>query len=272
MGVTTEQKVIAALSECLRTGKPAALITVIASTGSAPGKPGALMFVQGDGRTVGTVGGGRLEYSIIQEALQCIGSGKDKELSHNLQTKAELDLSCGGQIRTFIKVFKVGPELLIVGAGHIGLELYRIARLQGFQPVIFDDRPELASKEKFSEAKIIVTDDIPASLKEYQLHSDCYIAIATSSHETDRLSLEAVIESEAAYIGMIGSRKKIEKTFDYLFSRNISKERIDKVFAPMGLNIASIRPEEIALAIMAEILLVKNSGSPEHMRAAKKVK
>jgi xanthine dehydrogenase accessory factor len=270
MEASTEAKVINALSECIRTDKPAALVTVVATTGSAPGKPSALMVVLGDGSTIGTVGGGSLEHKITTEAVQCIGLGKSKEVSYDLQADAELGMSCGGSVRAFIRVFKASPQLIIIGAGHIGLELYKIGRIQGFQVVVFDDRPELASEERFPDAKRIVADDLATSLKKYAIHTDCYVTIATSSHETDRLVLEAVVESEASYIGMIGSSNKIRKIFEYLLAQEIAREKIEQVFAPMGLNIASIRPAEIAVSIIGEILLVKNNGSPEHMRAVKK--
>jgi xanthine dehydrogenase accessory factor len=270
MEASTEAKVINALSECIRTDKPAALVTVVATTGSAPGKPSALMVVLGDGSTIGTVGGGSLENKITTEAVQCIGFGKSKEVSYDLRADAELGMSCGGSVRAFISVFKAAPQLIIIGAGHIGLELYKIGRLQGFQVIVFDDRPELASEERFPGAKRIVVDDLATSLKKYAIHADCYVTIATSSHETDQLVLEAVVESEASYIGMIGSSNKIRKIFEYLLAQEIAREKIEQVFAPMGLNIASIRPAEIAVSIIGEILLVKNNGSPEHMRAAKK--
>ena len=271
MEATTEVNVITALSECLRTNTPAALVTVVATTGSAPGKPGALMVVQSDGSTIGTVGGGSLEHRITRQAIQCIGLGKNKEVSYDLQSNAELGMSCGGGVRAFIKVFKAAPQLILIGAGHIGLELYKIGRLQGFQIVVFDERPELATKERFPDATLIVVDDLATRLKTYEFHPDCYVTIATSSHETDGLVLEAVIDSDASYIGMIGSKSKIRKIFEYLLSQGIQRERVEKVFAPMGLNIASIRPGEIAISIIGEILLVKNNGSPEHMRSVKKI-
>jgi len=265
-----EAKVIHALSECIRTDKPAALVTIIATAGSAPAKPGAVMVVHSDGSTIGTVGGGSLEHKITIQAVRCIELGKNKEISYDLQSDATLGMSCGGNVRCFIKVFKAAPQLIIIGAGHIGLELYKIGQLQGFQVIVFDERPELASEERFPNAQLIVVDDLPARLKAYEFHSDCFVTIATASHETDRLALEAVIESNASYIGMIGSTNKIRQIFAYLLDQGIPKEKIEQVFAPMGLNIASVRPGEIAISIFGEILLVKNNGSPEHMRAIKK--
>ena len=224
-----EAKVIHALSECIRTDKPAALVTIIATAGSAPAKPGAVMVVHSDGSTIGTVGGGSLEHKITIQAVRCIELGKNKEISYDLQSDATLGMSCGGNVRCFIKVFKAAPQLIIIGAGHIGLELYKIGQLQGFQVIVFDERPELASEERFPNAQLIVVDDLPARLKAYEFHSDCFVTIATASHETDRLALEAVIESNASYIGMIGSTNKIRQIFAYLLDQGIPKEKIEQV-------------------------------------------
>ncbi len=267
-----EQIVIETLSGCLQENEPVALVSIIGSSGSSPGKKGAIMLVKSDGEICGTVGGGNLEHTAITEALSCIESGKSRELRYTLNANGELGMTCGGEVRLFIKVFGSQPKLVVVGGGHIGLELYKIGVHQGFQTVIFDNRPELTTEHRFPGAQLFVSVDIPAALMEYSLTSDCYVAIATSSHETDRLSLEAVAESDAAYIGMVGSIKKIAGTLNYLLSKGVSREKIDRLYTPMGLNIASIQPKEIALSIMSEILLVKNNGSPEHMRRVKRIK
>ncbi len=265
-----EEKVLTTLAECISNNRPAALVTVVSTAGSAPGKPGAIMVVEESGTSTGTVGGGNLEHKITSEALAAIQLGQSKEVTYDLSSNKELGMTCGGMVRVFIKVFETPPKLIVVGAGHIGLELYKLALLQGFQIVVIDIRGELASPERFPQATREVVDDIGAALKEYPIGSDCYVTIATATHEMDRFALEAVIESDARYIGMIGSSGKIKKIFQYLLSQNISRADIEKVYAPMGLNIASIRPREIALSIFSEILLVKNNGSPEPMRQVKK--
>lgn len=265
-----EIKILNRLSDCLKNEQPVALVTVIATTGSAPGKPGAMMVVEEDGTTTGTVGGGNLEHQITAEALASIRLGQNKEVHYDLSTNKELAMVCGGTVRAFIKYFEAAPKLIIVGAGHIGMELYNLAMLQGFRVVVVDIRQELASAERFPQATRLVGDDIAAALKNYPINSDCYVTIATASHDLDQYALEAVVESDARYIGMIGSTAKIRKIFKYLLAQNISLSEIEKVYAPMGLNIASIRPREIALAIFSEILLVKNNGSRESMRQIKK--
>lgn len=265
-----ETEIINVLSECLNNEKPAALVTLVATTGSAPGKAGAMMVVESDGKTTGTVGGGNLEHKITHEAIKRISSGQSTEISYDLQADGELQMTCGGTVRAFIKVFRPAPILIIIGAGHIGRELYNLGRLQGFQIVVFDNRPDLASPERFPDAERIIADDLVTALLQYSFTTDCYITIATASHDMDRLALEAVVQSDAAYIGMIGSKAKIRNIFDYLLKQKIQKERIEAVFAPMGLNIASIHPREIAVSIISEILLVKNNGSPDHLRGVKK--
>lgn len=264
-----ETKVLTTLAATIESNRPAALVTVVSITGSAPGKPGALMVVEENGTTTGTVGGGNLEHKITSEAVAAIQLGQSKEVVYDLSSNKELGMTCGGTVRAFIKVFETPPTLIIVGAGHIGLELYKIALLQGFRVVVMDIRRELASPERFPHATREVVDDIAAALREYSIQSDCYVTIATATHEMDRFALEAVVESKAKYIGMIGSSGKIKKIFTYLLSQNISRTDIEKVYAPMGLNIASIRPREIALSIFSEILMVKNNGSPEPMRQIK---
>ena len=265
-----EAKIIATLSDCLQNHKPVALVTITTVKGSAPGKPGAMMVVEQDGTITGTVGGGSLEHKLASEALAGMALGQSREISFDLAASKELEMVCGGQVSAFIKVFVTAPQLLLVGAGHISLELYRLALLQGFRTIVFDTREELLSAGRYPRATRMMVENIAASLRDFQITTDCFITIATASHEDDKFALEAVIESDARYIGMIGSSAKIKKTFRYLLENNVPKNRIARVFAPMGLNIASVHPREIALAIFSEILLVKNNGSPESMRDTKK--
>lgn len=265
-------KVVERLAECLGTSEPVALVTVIANTGSSPGKAGAMMTVQADKRIIGTVGGGNLEHQAALEAVSCLVTGKSKEVSYTLEAGSDLGMNCGGELRIFIKVFLPEARLVVVGAGHIGSELYQLGVHQGFRVVVIDDRADMLTQEKFPKAERIVKEDLGGALTEYNLDKHCFVAIATRSHEADRLVLEAVVKSsDVSYMGMIGSRKKIINTYKYLLGQGVSREKVAAIYAPMGLNIASVKPKEIALSIMSEILLVKNNGSLEHMRTVKSV-
>lgn len=266
-----ESEVIQTLAGCLQANTPVALVTVIASTGSSPGKTGAMMIVQTNGHTYGTVGGGSLEHQVIEQARQCLTTGENKEVRHSLNPGGELGMSCGGELRLFIKVFQPLSQLLVIGAGHIGLELYQLGLHQGFRVVVVDDRAEMVTEERFSQAERICSADLARTLAELPVGGNWYITIATRSHDTDRQALAAVVNSEAAYIGMIGSRNKIRSTMHTLLKQGISREKLEAVYAPMGLNIASVQPREIAVSIISEILLVKNKGSLHHMRTIKDI-
>ena len=266
-----ETECIKILAECVERNEPVALLTIIENRGSSPGKTGAMMVVRGADDTFGTVGGGNLELKAIDDAIKCLAVGENKEVRYQLSGVDGLGMSCGGDVRIFIKTFKPKSQLVIVGAGHIGLELYKLGVQQGLGLVVVDDRSELVSEKRFPTAKRIVADDIPSALQNQSLSENCFITIATRSHDFDRLALAAVVDSGAAYVGMIGSTSKIKGTFSYLLDQGVSRENISKIYAPMGLNIASIKPKEIAMSIMSEILMVKNCGTPEHMRVVKKI-
>jgi len=265
------REVIDNLRTCLFENIPVALVTVIENSGSSRGMTGAMMVIWGASESCGTVGGGNLEFWAVGEANKCLAAGLSREVSFVPDTEAERGTSCGGTTRLFIRVFHTGPRLIIVGGGHVGLELYHLALLQGFSVVVIDDREDFIDHSRFPEAETLLADDFDKVLTDYLITKDCYITIATRTHETDEQALEAVIGSEAGYIGMIGSSRKIKEIYRHLLDRGVLREKLDAVYAPMGLNIAKVKPKEIALSIMGEILLVKNGGSTEHMRTVKNI-
>lgn len=266
-----DSELITVLAEKLITNTPIALVTVIAATGSTPGKIGAMMLVHNDEVIAGTVGGGSLEHRARIEAAGCLESGRSKEFVYQLSQKSELGMSCGGEMRLFIRVFHPRPQLVIIGAGHIGRELYKLGMQQDYHVVVFDNREEIDTRKNFARAECIITADLVSALQQYSFQKECYITIATNSHDTDHDVLQAVLNRDVSYIGMIGSKNKISYIFKQLLGQGISRDQLEAVYAPMGLNIASIEPKEIALSIMSEILLVKNNGSTDHMRTVKNV-
>jgi len=245
-----------------------AMAVVTLSAGSSPADLGDMMIVLDDGQTEGSVGGGALEHTVIKEALKCISDGVCKEFSYSLEKGGDLEMTCGGDVRVFIKVFNRKKKLVVVGGGHIGLELYKLGLAYGFSVTVVDDREEFASKLRFPEATQVVCGDISKSISQLNIDSSSYIAIATRSHQCDEDALRSVVGSDAAYIGMIGSRKKVAHIMNNLLN-DFDIDVLSKVYAPMGLDIASEKTGEIALSIMSEIMLVKNNGSAEHMRNLK---
>lgn len=266
-----EQKVVEILAEKVTAGESVALVSVIRSNGSTPAKCGAIMLVDTLGAICGTVGGGSLELNAIAKARECIRLGRSGEVDCSLSEGSGLGMECGEKVHLFVKVFSAHPRLIIVGGGHVGIELYKLGLLQDYKIEVFDDRESLATEERFPEAVRVVCGDLVAELTGYPMDSTCFVTIATHSHELDMLVLAAVAESGAGYVGMIGSSRKIKKTLGFLMERGIPREAIGKLYTPMGLNVATIQPKEIAVSIMSEILLVKNNGSPEHMKVVKNI-
>jgi len=264
-----EEEILFKIYERVKLGETVAMAVITEEIGSSPRKSGSIMAVFNDHNILGTVGGGKIEYTIIQKALECIDKKENFHFEYQLNEK-DLGMVCGGMVKGYIKVFYPKPRLIIAGAGHIGEKLYKIATALEFETVIVDERKDYANKERFPLAEIIIN-DITEELKNLHTTKNDYIVIVTHSHINDQKTLETVINKEAAYIGMIGSTRKVRHVMQELIKDGISEEKLRMVYAPIGLNIASQLPEEIALGILSEILLVKNNGSLNHKKNLKKV-
>ncbi len=266
-----EKKVIETLANCVATGASVALVSVVSNSGVSPAKCGAIMLVNSSGSMCGTVGGGKIELKVIGQAQECIRFGRSGEVAHSLGKGSGPEISDSGKVHFLIKVFSAQPRLVIVGGGHVGIELYHQGLLQGYRVEIIDDRDNIATKERFPDAAQIICGDPVKELADYPFDSNCFITITTHSHELDWMSLAVVAESGAGYIGMIGSSNKIKKSISYLLDQGVPRQAIDKLYTPMGLNVATIQPKEIAVSIISEILLVKNNGTPDHMKTVKNI-
>ncbi|MCJ7689242.1 MAG: XdhC/CoxI family protein [Clostridiaceae bacterium] len=266
-----DEKILKEIYESLASGKKSALVTITEIKGSTPRKKGSLMAVWEDGRIEGSVGGGNIEFVVIEKAIECIKEEIDSEFEFELNDEGDLHMQCGGKATLYVKIFRPRPKLLIIGAGHIGIELFKLAKILDFYTVIFDDRAEFASGKRFEGADEIIVGDIGEQVSKYPINKNTYIIIVTRGHKCDADALKFTAESDAAYIGMIGSKKKTEFVMKSLMAEGIQREALKKVYAPIGINISSEEPNEIAFGVMSEILLVKNSGSMEHLRDIKKV-
>lgn len=268
-----EGKILKAVSSAVEKGIETAVVTVLEVKGSSPGKEGSMMAVFSDGSILGTVGGGALEYEFIQEALKAIKENKSYEKSFELTEKGSLHMKCGGFVRAYIKVFAKREKLLIMGGGHLGAELYTLGKFLNKYVVIFDDREEFANKERFPEADEIIFGKMEETVKNYSVDENSYIIIVTRGHENDKECLKAILDKKVSpkYIGMVGSRGKVLSTYKELLDEGYSKEELKKIYSPIGLDISSSEPKEIALGIMAEITAVKNQKTEEHMRDVRKI-
>jgi xanthine dehydrogenase accessory factor len=243
-------------------GQRAALATVISAKGSTPRETGSKMLIRTDGTILGSIGGGSLEAQVCKEAIKVMTENRSMLLRFDLTGKevAEEGMICGGNMEVFVEPILPEPCLLIFGAGHISLFLAKMGKMVGFRVVVIDDRPEFANRERFPEADEVIAQDFPAAFQQLAANRTSYIAIVTRGHLHDETVLEWALRTDAAYIGMIGSRKKNQTVFSHLQAKGIPEKKLKEVHAPIGLNINAKTPEEIAMSIMAEIIKARREG------------
>jgi xanthine dehydrogenase accessory factor len=167
---------------------------------------------------------------------------------------------CGGSMEVFIEPIITSEKLYIFGAGHVGQALGKIATMTGFNVIIIDDREEYANRERFPEAHKIIVSDFGDSFQQLEIDDNSFIVIVTRGHTFDELVLELACQTKAKYIGMIGSKKKIQSVFNNLQQKGISNEKLSEIHAPIGLDIGSETPSEIAVSILAEMIQFRHSS------------
>jgi xanthine dehydrogenase accessory factor len=242
-----------------REGKRAALATIVSVSGSIPSMATAKMLVREDGSIMGTVGGGRMESDVREGAMEAMRDEKPKTMTFNMDQTPddETGLVCGGTAQVFIDPLIPAPVLYIFGGGHVGLAVYKVALLAGFEVVVADDRELFANRERFPDAREIHSGEMDATLSELAPGVDSYIAIVTRGHRHDISVLRWALNTPAHYIGMIGSGRKVLSLFEKLEKEGVPRESFNRVFAPIGLDINASTPDEIAISIVAELIAVR---------------
>ncbi|HET9834573.1 MAG TPA: XdhC/CoxI family protein [Vicinamibacterales bacterium] len=254
------QEVFAAVTDALERGEPAALVTIVSTTGSTPQRVGAKMLVFGDGRIVGTIGGGCYENDAFWKARDAITNRKPQLVHYELDDDfaQESGLICGGQMDVYIEPIEPSPELFVIGAGHVGLHLARLANEVGFRVHVVDDREKFANRERFPHAAEVVVEDIPTWIAHASLPPHAYAVIVTRGHTNDLEALRALAPRELRYLGLIGSRAKVARIYEQLVEDKMPTDALKHVHAPIGLDIGAVTPQEIAVSILAELIAVKH--------------
>ena len=261
--------------------EPFVICTVTGTVRSAPRDAGAKMLVGPDGGIRGTVGGGPLEAVVIEEAVRLLQEpgGGSRERRFALTTtgdaaepidapSGELGMKCGGEVSVFLDVVRPQPRLLLYGAGHVGERVAAIACEVGLATVVVDDRPQFASRDRFPKAAEVVCADLSAApLGGVVPDAQDFIVILTRCHALDEGVLEAALGSAARYLGLIGSKRKVAVILRSIARRAGRDPRQDpRLHAPIGLRLGDKTPGEIAIAILAEILLLKSGGVLAHSK------
>ncbi|MFH2102670.1 MAG: XdhC family protein [Chloroflexota bacterium] len=256
-----------ALADLEKAHKPAALCTVVRTSGSTPRHETSKMLVHPDGKILGSVGGGELENQVIQAAIEALKDGQPRLLEYAMANPERGDVGvCGGQVEVFVEPILPSATLVVIGGGHVGKAVAHLAKWLGFRVAVSDDRPEFCTPEANPDADLFFPVPMAELPDHLEISSQTYLVLTTRGVIVDVPGLPTILDTPAAYIGVIGSRKRWMTTVKELRAKGISKELLSRVHSPIGMGIGAETPEEIAVSIMAEILMLRQEGSGKHMK------
>ena len=248
-----------AILEHRRHGHPFVLATIVKTHGSSPRAVGARMLVFADGSIFGTIGGGRFEKLVIDDCLKMLADGSESLFKRYRFTQNGPDaigMQCGGEAELFMELFDSPNRLVIFGAGHIGREIVQLVQGLDFNVTVVDDRQDLLNGLGPNVSTILTNSTYEQNLP--LVNGKSYVVVVSRSHECDRAILLHTIDKRCAYVGLIGSKAKIAKHIEFLKSEGFSDDALQHLHAPIGLAINAEGPREIAIAIVAELVAVKN--------------
>jgi xanthine dehydrogenase accessory factor len=261
------QSIYQALAELEKNNESAALCTVVSSEGSTPRHVGSKMLVYPDGRFMGTVGGGELESRVIKAAIQSIKSGEAQNLSYTMADPSRGDPGvCGGTVEVFVEPILPPAMIVVIGGGHVGKAVVHLAKWLGFRVAVSDDREEFSNPESVPGADAYYPVPMGKLTEHLNVTRQTYLVITSRGSPIDAAGLPSLLDSEAAYIGVIGSKRRWLTTVKALKEKGVSEEKIARVHSPMGIELNAETPEEIAVSIMAEILMLRDKGSGKMMK------
>ena len=254
------------LSEIESKGGSAVLCTIIASQGSTPRHVGSKMLVYPDGHTEGSVGGGELEGRVVDAAMEAAGDGKPRTMEFSMADPARGDPGvCGGTVTIFVEPILPPATVVVMGAGHVGRAVVHLAKWLGFRVVVSDDRPEFCNPEATPGADVYLSCPLAEISSQISITTSHYLILATRNVMVDVPGLPALLETPAAYIGIIGSKRRWTTTRNMLLEAGLPEEKLKRIVSPMGLELQAETPEEIAVSILAEIIMLRRGGNGGRM-------
>jgi xanthine dehydrogenase accessory factor len=244
-----------------RAGQRAALATIVHTNGSIPSYESSRMLVREDGSISGTIGGGCVEAEVWAAAKDVMQMESPRKMIFNLNNEASYDngLICGGTLEVFVEPILPQPVVYLFGGGHVSMAVAKAAHAAGFGIAVVDDRESFANKERFPMAQDIHTSYEDAFAK-IQPNVATYLIIVTRGHKEDMRVLAWAVRTDARYVGMIGSKRKVLSVYKALGEEGYKPEEFERVYAPMGLEIGALSPEEIAISIVAELIAVRRNA------------
>lgn len=261
--ITVQMDIYEEILRLRNVGQKCALATIVDVRGSIPSYESAKLLVREDGSMTGTIGGGCVEAEVWNAAREVIQTERPKHLTFNLGQDAAYDngLICGGQLDVFVEPVLPIPRAFIFGAGHISKSLSKVATLAGFATVVVDDRESFANRERFPEAAEVHAGEYEEVFAKLTVNENSYVIVVTRGHRDDMRVLKLAIGTTARYIAMIGSKRKVINVIRELEKEGVPRVAFERIFAPMGLNIGAVSPEEIAISVAAEMIAVRRNAA-----------
>jgi len=249
------------ISKLEDTGQPGALCIVVSTKGSTPRHTGSKMLVHSNGDIVGSIGGGELEHRVVSEALESMAEGQSRLLSYSMADPVRGDPGiCGGQVEIYIEPIMPKRKLVIIGAGHVGKEVAYLGCWLGFSIIVGDDRPEFSNPDLIPGVEVLYRELLQDLIKNIEFTPWTHVVLTTRSVEVDLAVLPDILKFNIPYLGVIGSRRRWETTKGKLLEMGIAKDQIEKIHSPIGLHLNAETPKEIAISIMAEIIMLQKQG------------
>jgi xanthine dehydrogenase accessory factor len=260
------------LADLEKRNEAAALCTVIKSEGSTPRHVGSKMLVYPDGHFIGTVGGGDLEHRVMDEAWMALSDGQPRLLHYSMVDPSRGDPGlCGGQVEVFVEPILPDPLVVLIGAGHVGKAIVHLAKWLGFRVVVSDDRAEMCNPEVTPGADAYYPMRMSELPNQIKFDRRTFVILTTRGSNVDVDGLAPLLDLPAAYIGVIGSKRRWASTVKGLKAQGVSEEKLTQVHSPIGLELQAETPEEIAVSVMAEVLMVRDKGTGKQMKAGEAV-
>jgi len=251
-----------------RAGRRGALATIVHTNGSIPSYESSRMLVREDGSIAGTIGGGCVEAEVWAAAKEVMQKESPRKMVFHLNNEASYEngLICGGTLEIFVEPILPQPVLYLFGGGHVSMAVAKAASASGFAIGVVDDREAFANKERFPMAQEIYS-SYEEAFEKLHPNAATYLVIVTRGHKEDMRVLAWAVRTEARYVGMIGSKRKVLSVYKALENEGYKPEEFERVYAPMGLEIGALSPEEIAVSIAAELIAVRrNVANAEHKK------
>jgi xanthine dehydrogenase accessory factor len=253
-----------AVLEVLSTRRRAALATVVRVSGSTPQEAGARLLLREDGSCLGTVGGGALEHALLPELRSVLASGRSQLFCRDLAH--DLGMCCGGRMEIFIEPIWPAPRLWLLGAGHVAKPTAALALTVGFDVLVVDEREELNTEARFPGCQLLLQDPSEA-LRNAEVDERDWIVIVTHDHQLDEQALTTAAGLCARYVGLVGSRRKVLRLVQRVSLKRQGDVPVERIYAPVGLDLGATTPAEIAVSIVAELVALRHGRPAAHLRA-----